>query len=51
MNLEMNDDIFISKSSSYSIFDGTPNFVDNINVQIQKQIQESFREKWTQSDF
>ena len=41
----------ISKFSSYSILDGIPNFVDSTNDQIQKQVQESFGEKWTQSDF
>ena len=50
-SLEMNDDVLISKSSSYTIFNGIPNFVDNVNDKIQKQVQESFGEKWTQSDF
>ena len=41
----------ISKHSSYSILSGIPNFVDNVNDLVQKQVQESFGEKWTQSDF
>ena len=41
----------ISKHSSYSISSGIPNFVDNVNDLVQKQVQESFGEKWTQSDF
>lgn len=50
-SLEINDDVLISKSSSYTIFNGIPNFVNNVNDQTQKQVQESFGEKWTQSDF
>jgi ubiquinone/menaquinone biosynthesis C-methylase UbiE len=50
-SLEMIGNNLISKSSSYSILDGIPNFVVSINDQIQKQVQESFGEKWTQSDF
>ncbi|QLH10189.1 class I SAM-dependent methyltransferase [Nitrosarchaeum sp. AC2] len=41
----------VSNHSSYSIFNGIPNFVDNVNDQTQKQVQESFGEKWSQSDF
>lgn len=41
----------ISKHSSYVISDGIPNFVYTVNDQTQKQVQESFGEKWTQSDF
>jgi len=50
-SLEVDNDILISKSSSYSILDGIPNFVDSVKDQIQKQVQNSFGEKWTQSDF
>lgn len=40
-----------SKSSSYSIIDGIPNFIENISDEIQKQVQESFGEKWTKTTF
>jgi len=50
-NLEIEDHTLVSKSSSYSILDGIPNFVNSLTDKIQKQVQESFGEKWTQSDF
>jgi len=49
--LNFNGHDLVSKHSSYSISDGIPNFVDDVNDLVQKQVQESFGEKWTQSDF
>ena len=49
--LETKNHFLVSKSSSYSILDGIPNFVNTVNDKMQKQVQESFGEKWTQNDF
>ncbi len=49
--LVLNNSKLISKSSAYYIYDGIPNFVNTVNDLVQKQVQESFGEKWTQSDF
>ena len=48
--LETKNHFLVSKSSSYSILDGIPNFVNTVNDKMQKQVQESFGEKWTQND-
>lgn len=50
-SLTLIDNTLVSKTSSYSILYGIPNFVDNVNDLTQKQVQESFGEKWTQSNF
>jgi len=50
-SLKISDDSIISESSYYSIQNGIPNFIENMNDQTQKQVQESFGKKWTQSDF
>ena len=50
-SLVKKDNFLISNSSSYSILDEIPNFVNTVNDQIQKQVQNSFGEKWTQSNF
>ena len=49
--LETKNHFLVSKSSSYSSLDGIPNFVNTVNDKMQKQVQESFGEKWTQNDF
>lgn len=41
----------ISKSSKYPVIDGIPNFVNNVKNQEQEQVQKSFGDKWTKSDF
>ena len=51
-SLVINHDSLSSNSSSYPILNGIPNFVDDdVSDQTQKQVQESFGEKWTKSDF
>ena len=47
----VNDKLISSKSSSYPIVNGIPNFAENISDEIQKQVQESFGEKWTKTTF
>ena len=47
----VNDKLISSKSSSYPIVNGIPNFTENISDEIQKQVQESFGEKWTKTTF
>lgn len=49
--LDFNGSVLVSKYSSYSISDGIPNFVVDVSDHLQKQVQESFGEKWTQSNF
>lgn len=41
----------LSSPPSYPIQNGIPYFIENVNDQTQQQVQESFGEKWTQSDF
>ena len=47
----VNDKQISSKSSSFPIVNGIPNFTENISDEIQKQVQESFGEKWTKTTF
>ena len=47
----VNDKLISSKSSSFPIVNGIPNFTENISDEIQKQVQESFGEKWTKTTF
>lgn len=47
----VNDKLISSKSSSFPIVNGIPNFTENISDEIQKQVQESFGEKWTTTTF
>ena len=49
--LKFHGDIISSSSSSYTVLNGIPNFVNNLDDQTQKQVQESFGEKWTQTNF
>jgi arsenite methyltransferase len=45
------NDYLISSVSKYFIYDGIPNFVNEINDPNQEQVQKSFADKWTKSDF
>ncbi|KFM18797.1 Phthiotriol-phenolphthiotriol dimycocerosates methyltransferase 1 protein [Marine Group I thaumarchaeote SCGC AAA799-P11] len=49
--LNLKNSVISSKTSSYSVIDGIPNFVETIDDTTQKQVQHSFGEKWIQSDF
>lgn len=40
-----------SGNSKYQIMDEIPNFIPKINDPIQEQVQKSFGDKWTKSDF
>ena len=50
-SLKQNNDFLISQNSKYLIHDGIPNFVNDIDDIEQKQVQNSFGEKWTKSNF
>jgi len=41
----------VGKKSKYSIIDGIPNFVNQVDNTSEAQVQKSFGEKWTKSDF
>lgn len=45
------DHYLMSTTSKYQIIDGIPNFVPHIDNPKQEQVQKSFGDKWTKSDF
>lgn len=45
------DHYLVSTTSKYEIVDGIPNFVPHVNDPKQEQVQKSFGDKWTKSDF
>jgi len=45
------DNYLVSSTSKYEIRDGIPNFINKINDAVQEQVQKSFGDKWTKSDF
>ncbi|MGI0009816.1 MAG: class I SAM-dependent methyltransferase [Nitrosopumilaceae archaeon] len=45
------NNFLISNTSKYQIYDGIPNFVLKIDDPVQQQVQKSFGDKWTKSDF
>jgi len=45
------NNFLVSTNSKYFVNDGIPNFVNSVNNLEQKQVQDSFGEKWTQSNF
>lgn len=49
--LKRENNFLVSNNSKYVINDGIPNFVNDIDNLEQKQVQNSFGEKWTQSNF
>ena len=49
--LKQKNDLLISTNSKYVMRDGIPNFVNEVDNIEQKQVQDSFGEKWTKSDF
>jgi len=49
--LKHENDYLVSTNSKYPIEDDIPNFVNNIKNFKQKQVQDSFGEKWTQTHF
>ena len=49
--LKLDGNTLVSNTSKYSIFEGIPNFVNSVDDIIQKQVQDSFGEKWTTSNF
>jgi len=50
-SLKQKNDFLISNNSKYVIHDGIPNFVNKVDNIEQKQVQDSFGEKWTKSNF
>ena len=50
-SLEYNDGYLKNKNIKYKIHDGIPNFVNNVDDPIQKQVQDSFGDKWTNTNF
>jgi len=49
--LKLKNNFLISKNSKYTINNDIPNFVNVIKNIKQKQVQKSFEEKWTKTDF
>lgn len=41
----------ISTTGKYPLYDGIPNFVRKLDNPLQEQVQQSFGNKWTKSDF
>jgi arsenite methyltransferase len=41
----------ISATGKYPLYDGIPNFVRKLDNPLQEQVQQSFGNKWTKSDF
>jgi len=50
-NLKLKNNFLISKNSKYLITNNIPNFVNNVDNVKQKQVQKSFEEKWTKTNF
>ena len=48
--LREDNQYLVSKNSRYLIKNGIPNFAESVSDNEQKQVQESFGEKWTKSD-
>ena len=50
-SLKLKDNYFISKNSKYLITNNIPNFVNKVDNVKQKQVQKSFEDKWTKTNF
>lgn len=50
-SLVRKDGYLESTTSKYQIIDEIPNFIPHVNDPIQEQVQKSFGDKWTKSDF
>src|SRR2546427_7253508 len=49
--LVQKDNYLVSSASKYQIIDGIPNFIPHIEDPTQIQVQKSFGDKWTNSNF
>ena len=50
-NLTLKNNTLTSKNSKYLIYHGIPNFAKNVKNIKQLQVQKSFKEKWTKTNF
>jgi len=45
------NNFLISETGKYPLYDGIPNFVRKLDNPLQEQVQQSFGNKWTKSEY